>query len=421
MKNKRSPRWLDLCEKVMTSEANDQRSASSNAKMMAVMHGILKTLHGGVPLSEKQAAALIDNIRRRVPGHSDFAWDGDIQLTKEQRRHARRTGRSLDDFTPAGQTDLHADAEYHTNSTPVSHLDPTDFTPVSHRFHTAFTPEEPATPSGTSGCGPLTERNDTERNVTSGSNHSLVARGPDQKFEMIASGGIPPENDQLEMMEAIMSQTGFARTSSPEEIQRDKTLGVSFNPACDWTEEERLAAQASALQGLVELGDPAVSALGSGRPSGPLQASVALGPGGTLDIWYDGVSTCLGELQFNGARYWLRFTGIYPATDRLAKERAEPGDWTFNEIIWNTFLVPQRGVEIATDSPKYRFKASPVFKSRDRKGSVFAQLFVVLGWCDGEPNKALILNGPDTYEVKLHSNNSKNTRAPTSKGKLREI
>nr|WP_295108392.1 hypothetical protein [uncultured Caulobacter sp.] len=405
----------------MTSDLNELRSVAGNRKMQNVMTGVLQTLHRGGTLSDAQSSALIENIRRRVPGHGDFTWNDPISLTKEQIRHARRTGRSPDDFTPAGQLEQDADAEYHTNYTPISHLDPTDFTPVPHRFHTAFTPEEPATPSGVSDCGPLTERNDTERNVTSGSDHSLAARGPDQKFEMIASGGIPPENNELEMIEAIMSQTGFARTSSPEEIQRDKTLGVSFNPACDRTEEERLAAQASALQGLVELGDPAVSDLGSGRPSGPLQASVALGTGGTLDIWYDGVSTCLGELQFNGARYWLRFTGIYPATDRLAKERAEPGDWTFNEMIWNNVLVPERGVAIATDSPKYRFKASPVFKSRDRKGSVFAQLFVVLGWRDGAPNKALIVNGPDTYEVQLHSNNSKNTNAPTSKGKLREV
>lgn len=417
MKSKRTPRWLDLCEKVMTSEANDQRSASSNAKMMAVMHGVLKTLYSGVPLSEKQAAALIENIRRRVPGHRDFVWDGDIQLTKEQRRHARRTGRSPDDFTPAGQTDQHTDAEYHTNSTPVSHVDPTDFTPVPHRFHTAFTPEEPATPSGISGCEPLTERNDTEQNVTSGSDHSLVARGPDQKFEMIASGGIPPENDEIEMIEAIMSQTGFARTSTPEEIQRDKALGVSFNPACDWTEEERQVAHENALRGLAECGDAAVASLGSERPSGPLQASVVLGAGAALDIWYDGVSTCQGELQFNGARYWLDFTGIYAATDRLATARAEPGDWTFNDLIWHNVLVPHRGVETATDSPEYRFIASPVFKARNRKGSVFAQLFVVLGWRDGAPNKALIQNGPDTYTVKLQRNTSPHIAAPQYKGR----
>ncbi|PIB90976.1 hypothetical protein CSW62_04970 [Caulobacter sp. FWC2] len=168
----------------------------------------------------------------------------------------------------------------------------------------------------------------------------------------------------------------------------------------------------------MELGDKAVARDTSKRPQGPLQASVRLGTGAAIDIWCDGISTCRGELQFNGARYWLNFSGVLGAEERLSQARREPGDWSFGDRVAEEIVVPMSRRQISYDSPAHRFAASPVFTSKNRETGIFPQMFVALLWEGQAVKSAVLFNGPDIYEATFAVNTATNSKAPDYKGRL---
>lgn len=407
----KNPRWLQLIDQILTSPATDQRSARGNVVMMNVLEPIIKNLTAGLPLSPRQSAALIENIRRRVPGRSDFTWEGPIVLTKEQLRGLRKRALAADQTTPKS----------HLNPTqipPKPHLNHTEIPPKSHPNPTETTPEEPFEPYGTGVLSPLTILNSTELNLTQiGSDHSLTARGPSKKLELIHGGGIPPEEDQREPLEAIIPQLGFASTFNGEERENGGSQSDQFNPAQGWTDKERLAARENALQGLMQLGDKAVQRETAVKPQGPLRSSVKLGQGARLDIWSDSETYCRGVLHYASAKYYLNFSGLLVAEEHLFKSRNEPGDHSFCRMVSDEIVVPLRGSDVRSDEPEYRFKASPVYKSQFYDNGIYPQMFAVLGWQGHMLKNALIVNGPDYFSVELEPNKSTNGQAPDYKGK----
>ncbi|APY14184.1 hypothetical protein GJU94_05600 [Brucella sp. 10RB9214] len=92
MADKNNPRWMNLLEKIADSWSDDDRSKADNIKDKSVHTNILRGLISGKPLSDKQAAAFISSIRKRVPFKHDFSWDGQIFLTRKQVRYMRTSG-----------------------------------------------------------------------------------------------------------------------------------------------------------------------------------------------------------------------------------------------------------------------------------------------------------------------------------------
>lgn len=85
-----SPRWLALAVQVLEATTDSYRSLHSNNTTASITADCIKTLLAGVPLSDKQANALVANIRARVPGRNNFTWEGPIQLTKKQLADAQK-------------------------------------------------------------------------------------------------------------------------------------------------------------------------------------------------------------------------------------------------------------------------------------------------------------------------------------------
>lgn len=209
---------------------------------------------------------------------------------------------------------------------------------------------------------------------------------------------------------------GAGSSTNEEENHLGETQGVHINTADTWTEEERLAARAAALQGLMERGDKAVQRETGTKPQGPLRGSVKLGEGATLDVWSDSETFCQAVLSFAGAKFYLNFVGLLGAEERLFQARNEPGDYSFCRMVSDGIVVPLRDADVRRDDPEHRFKASPVYKSRHYDTGIYSQMFVVLGWQGRMLKNAMIVNGPDEFFVKLNPNTSTKPKAPDYKG-----
>ena len=93
MTNKRSnaPQWLRLRDEVLAS-VGVLISPVSDRKTINVMENVTRMLMAKQALSDRMKAAFIENIRRRTK-HTDFSYDGEIKLTANQWKHAKKTGR----------------------------------------------------------------------------------------------------------------------------------------------------------------------------------------------------------------------------------------------------------------------------------------------------------------------------------------
>ena len=175
----------------------------------------------------------------------------------------------------------------------------------------------------------------------------------------------------------------------------------------------------NALQGLAERGDKAVLDVGKQTPTGPLVPSIRMASGASLDLWYDGINSCRGELQFNGARYFVNFTHILGAESRLGSARQEGGDYAFGDMIAQALVVPMSRRDLNRDAPAYRFAASPVYFDRSLATGIFRQAFVLLEWNGQSADRAIIADGPNFFTVDLAANPSNAPKAPSHKGKAK--
>lgn len=436
----KNPRWMHLIDQLLASPANNQRSDRDNVTMLAIMEPIIRNLIDGVALSDKQSAALINNIRFRVPGRQDFTFDGVIKLTKEQRRGLRNRAKSRIETTP--------DPQFNTETTPKPHLNHTEITPKPHRNNTETTPEDPSSPYGIRGFDRSTILNSTGLNSTLEENHSLDARGselscasalgnpseeeiidlshsliardPNQKLEMIAEFDSPSENPNEKDIHEIFGDLGLALTTTPEEIQRDRELGSEIELALG-DEQVRLAARESALEGLRALGDRAVPSAAAKPVDAPLRASVGIHKGARLSLWFDGRSSCAGEVKLgSGLVGYFNFQSMLVAEGYLGRVDRDGGDIAFGKQVYQEYVKPHEQAGYRTGTFERRFAGSPVYRDRYHETGIHHQAFAILIWNEQSIEGVCIMDGPNEFIVPLQINPSKSKTAPAYKGVVQE-
>lgn len=83
-----SARWVSRISDVMKTLDSDLYTPESNKTTGAILESCRKRLASGQSLSAKQASALVEAIRIRAD--STFQWEGEITITENQLKYARR-------------------------------------------------------------------------------------------------------------------------------------------------------------------------------------------------------------------------------------------------------------------------------------------------------------------------------------------
>lgn len=87
--NKNAPRWIALIEAVISTFNDGTFTTDSDKTTAQIIESCRKRLASGSSLTTKQSAALTEAIRLRAD--SDFVWDGEIKLDRNQISYARKS------------------------------------------------------------------------------------------------------------------------------------------------------------------------------------------------------------------------------------------------------------------------------------------------------------------------------------------
>lgn len=88
---KNAPQWFNLRDEVLAS-IGLLNGALADQKTLNVMCAVTRALMNKQALPEKLKGTFLECIRRRTR-HTDFTFDGEIRLSHNQWKHARKTGR----------------------------------------------------------------------------------------------------------------------------------------------------------------------------------------------------------------------------------------------------------------------------------------------------------------------------------------
>eukprot|EP01037_Dinobryon_pediforme_P001781 gene1781-1811_t len=105
---KNAPQWFNLRDEVLAS-IGLLNGALADQKTLNVMCAVTRALMNKQALPEKLAGTFLECIRRRTR-HTDFTFDGEIRLTHNQWKHARKTGR---DKVPGCENGTHVVLQLH--------------------------------------------------------------------------------------------------------------------------------------------------------------------------------------------------------------------------------------------------------------------------------------------------------------------
>lgn len=86
-----TPRWLDICDDIASS-IGILNGHLSDTKTVNVLNNVIRTLMNKQALPDGLKKTFIENIRRRTR-HTDFSYAGEIKLSDEQIKYAKRHSR----------------------------------------------------------------------------------------------------------------------------------------------------------------------------------------------------------------------------------------------------------------------------------------------------------------------------------------
>lgn len=410
MADKNNPRWMNLLEKIADSWSDDDRSKADNIKDKSVHTNILRGLISGKPLSDKQAAAFVSSIRKRVPFKHDFSWDEQIFLTRKQVRYMRTSGlydRLSDKFSKEVQGLKEFDPKsFATNLSPVS----PSIAPSLH----PFCPNKGVQSLENKGLPSLTIRNETKQNTVAG----LATSQAEDSYPSTDVGDKPQHLTSASMhshiahVSATPSGTGedTHTESSLKEISAIENTGAPVaSPAPPQTPAADPASNAA------QFADKNIHAvIHHGFASSDIKVALWRTPGALT-----------GTITIDSEVMQLDFRTFRHHEDAFYRAHVDAADkeWYYRDyqpLLATDLRDYDRDRELHDRPDWFQFALSPLYKERNSRVLAYRRFMVRCVWgadLNGvDPTGCILLREKEELLIPIKPNNkSKSPKAPDYK------
>ncbi|EZP73670.1 hypothetical protein BV96_01113 [Sphingomonas paucimobilis] len=381
------PRWLDLRDEVAKS-IGLLNGHVSDRQTINVLNNVTRTLMNKQALPERLSKTFIDNIRHRTR-HTSFAYDGEIRLTDNQIKYARRQGRDQmislptpETISPAFQPEDEKGellAAFQRHFTHISSYIQPDFTLLSSILGLR--------------AAELLEfwwRNEMKSNEI---NHDGAVIYPQDVMRLAGSPDAHDfANDDHEPA-ALPEHAMIAHEPAAAGFAQART--IIENHADDEEVTQEVTTPVVALPRKKRRPEIAISYF----HNDPTKAPSAM-------------------LEFGDERFSLLFATADGAEERLR---------SVSNAEWTGWLEQSGGSEIRAASRKAsdaghlsRYVMSPLYAATDKygyKAPVVENCVVVLGWEADTPVKAMLVVGQEVYPIDLERCSYGEGRRPLFKGR----
>lgn len=410
MADKNNPRWMNLLEKIADSWSDDDRSKSDNIKDKSVHTNILRGLISGKPLSDKQAAAFVSSIRKRVPFKHDFSWDGQIFLTRKQVRYMRTSGlydRLSDKFSKEVQGLKEFDPKsFVTNLSPISSSIAPDLS--------LLCPNKSVKSLENKGFPALTELNDTKQNATGG-----LATSQDEDSYPSTDVGDKPQHLTSASMHSHVAHVSATPSgigedtyieSSLKEINAIENIGAPVvSPAPPQTPAAGPASNAAQFAN-----NNIHAAAHHGFASSDIKIALWRTPG-----------SLTGTIMIDSEVMQLDFRTFQHHEDAFYRAHGDAADKQWYRRDYEPLLATDlrdydRDRKLHDRPDWFQFALSPLYKERNSKVLAYRRFIVRCVWGDNlngvDPTGCILLREKDELLIPIKPNNkSKNPKAPDYK------
>ncbi|MFV0799664.1 hypothetical protein [Brucella anthropi] len=410
MADKNNPRWMNLLEKIADSWSDDDRSKADNIKDKSVHTNILRGLISGKPLSDKQAAAFVSSIRKRVPFMHGFSWTGQIFLTRRQVRYMRASGlydRLSDKFSKEVQGLKEFDPKsFVTNLSPVS-------SPIAPDLPSVC-PDDGAQSLENKGFPALTLLNETKQNSAGG----LATSQDEDSFPSTDVGGKPQHLTSASMHSHVAhvsaTPSGIGEEpnidSSLKEISTiENTSAPVVNPA-----SPQMPAAGPASNAAQFADNNIHAAIHHGFASTDIKIALWRTPGaltGTITIDSEVMQVDFRTFRHHEAAF---FSAHCDPVDK---------DWYYRDyepLLANDLRDYDRDRQLHDRPDWFQFALSPLYKERNSKVLAYRRFIVRCVWGDdlngADPTGCILLWEKEELLIPIKPNNkSKNPKAPDYK------
>jgi|GEM_PF-4594325 len=410
MADKNNPRWMNLLEKIADSWSDDDRSKADNIKDKSVHTNILRGLISGKPLSDKQAAAFVSSIRKRVPFKHDFSWDGQIFLTRKQVRYIRTSGlydRLSDKFSKEVQG--------------LKEFDPKSFVTNLSSVSPSFAPDLPLLcpdksvhPLESKGFPALTELNETKQNSAVG-----LATSPDEDLSPSTDVGDEPQHLTSASMHSHVAHVSATPSGIGEEPHIDSSLkeisAIDNTGAPVASPALRQTPAAWPISNATQFTDNNVhAAIHHGFASTDIKIALWRTPGaltGTITIDSEVMQLDFRTFRHHEAAF---FSAHFDPVDK---------DWYYRDyepLLANDLRDYDRDRQLHDRPDWFQFALSPLYKDRNSKVLAYRRFIVRCVWGDdlngADPTSCILLREKEELLIPIKPNNkSKNPKAPDYK------